>query len=156
MRLRASRPQLKRGPLGGAPDTGALSNVSWLFAPPPEPRSAWSIIRWWEARRVPYNLIVGTVGLLSFVAFLALVGYCGHLEPGEDAFEPLELFIAPIAINLCYTAGWVTEISLWRAQTWGRPIGPRLLRLGLAFSLIVVMLPAILWAVTCDARAVGG
>ena len=130
--------------------------MSWLFAPPPEPRSAWSIIRWWEARRVPYNLIVGTVGLLSFVAFLALVGYCGHLEPGEDAFELLELFIAPIAINLCYTAGWVTEISLWRAQTWGRPLGPRLLRLGLAFSLIVVMLPAILWAVTCVARAVGG
>ncbi len=130
--------------------------MSWLFAPPPEPRSAWSIIRWWEARRVPYNLIVGTVGLLSFVTFLALIGYCGQLPLGEDAFEPLGLIIAPIAINFCYTAGWVTEIALWHAQPSGRPIGPRLLRFGLGFSLIVVMLPAMLWAITCAARAVGG
>jgi len=92
------------------------------------------------------------MGLLSFVALLALIGYCGHLEPGDDAFEPLGLVIAPIAINFCYAAGWVTEISPWRAQPSGRRIGPRLLRLGLAFSVIVVMLPAVLWAITCVAR----
>jgi len=96
------------------------------------------------------------VGLLSLVAFLALIGYCGHLPLGEDAFEPLGLLIAPIAINICYTAGWVTEIALWLAQPAGRLVGPRLLRLGLGFSLIVATLPAILWAITCVARAVGG
>ena len=129
--------------------------MSWLFAPPPDPRSAWSVIRWWEVRRVPYNLIVGGVGLLSLVVFLALIGHCGDVKPGEDAFEPIGLFLGLIAANVCYTAGWVTEISLSRGQPSGPSMGPQLLRWGLGFSLIVVMLPAILWTITCVARAIG-
>jgi len=128
--------------------------VSWLFAVPPDPRSTWSIIVWWEVRRVPYNLIVCGLGLLSLAAFLALIGHCGHLEPGEDAFEPILLFLGLIVANVCYTAGWVTEIALRRGQASGPSIAPQLLRWGLGFSLIVVMLPTILWAIICVARAV--
>ena len=129
--------------------------MSWLFAPPPEPRSAWSVILWWEVRRVPYNLIVGGVGLLSLAAFLALIGHCGDVKPGEDAFEPILLFLTAIAANVCYTAGWVTEISLLRGHPSEPSIAPRLLRWGLAFSLFVVVLPAVVWAITCVARAFG-
>ena len=130
--------------------------MTWLFALPAEPRTAWSIILWWEVRRVPYNLIVCGVGLLSLVAFLALIGHCGHLEPGEDAFEPILLFLGLIAANVCYSAGWVTELALRRGDPLGPSIAPQLLRWGLGFSLIVVMLPTILWAITCIARAVSG
>jgi len=128
--------------------------VSWLFAPPPEPRSPWGIILWWELRRVPYNLIVCGLGLLSLAAFLALIGHCGDVPPGEDAFEPIGLFLALIAANVCYTAGWVTEIVLLRGEPSEPSIGPRLLRWGLAFSVVVVMLPTMLWAIICIARAV--
>jgi hypothetical protein len=130
--------------------------MRWLFADPPEPRSAGSIIRWWEARRLAYNLIVGGVGLLSLAAFLGLIGLCGHLQPGEDAFEPIVLFVGAIAANFCYTAGWVTEVFLLRRNRSGPSVAPQLFGTGLVFSLIVVLLPALLWAVICVTRAFGG
>ena len=130
--------------------------MRWLFADPPEPRSAWSIIRWWEVRRIAYNLIVGGVGLLSLAAFLGLIGLCGHLEPGEDAFEPIALFVGVVAANICYTAGWVTEVFLLRRNPSGPSAAPQLLGSGLVFSLFVVLLPALLWAITCVTRAFGG
>ena len=41
------------------------------------------------------------------------------LQPGEDAVEPMALLLAPFAMNLCYTAGWVAEL-LYKWGIWGR------------------------------------
>ena len=63
------------------------------------------------------------MGLLSFVALLALIGYCGHLEPGDDAFEPLGLVIAPnsmLSLERGRALGWWScmECDNWVEVVW--------------------------------------
>jgi hypothetical protein len=41
--------------------------ADFLYAPP-APRTVPGIIRWWESRRLKYNLIVGGTGVFSLTA----------------------------------------------------------------------------------------
>jgi hypothetical protein len=102
-----------------------------------------AILAWWEIRRIPYNLVLFAVGIPSFVLFLTFIVASGELEPGEDAVEPIALLAAPFLFNFCYTAGWVCEIGLTKVGL--RETGPLLLRMGLALSLFLTLLPAALW-----------
>ena len=71
------------------------------------------------------------------------------LLPGEDAFEPLSLILVPILINICYTFGWIVETWLIRKGKGSSLIyGTRLLKIGLIFSLFVVLLPSVVWGLT--------
>lgn len=118
----------------------------WLFSHPKTGRTPGSIIMWWELRRIPYNLIVGCIGLVSLILFFISILSANVLEPGEDAVEPLAIIFAPVVINICYTAGWLIESILW--FTWPhkkRILGPLLFKAGLAFSLFMVTLPAVFW-----------
>jgi len=128
----------------------------WLFQVPEGKHSLIGIILWWEARRIPVNFIVGSVGLISLVIFYIAIGSSGHLEPGEDAVEPMALFVAPILFNIAYTGGWLAEIALrifWRDS---QPlIGPILLKVGITFSLFVVLLPSIFWGCYWLLHAIG-
>jgi len=60
---------------------------TWLFRVSDGERSAWDVIVWWEMRRVPYNLIVGTVGFLSLVISYVCIRAAGVPDPGEGAVE---------------------------------------------------------------------
>lgn len=105
--------------------------------------SKWETVRWWEVRRIPYNLLVGIAGILSLV----LVVFVGSMavKPGDDFEEPMGLILFLIAFgimaNLCYPSGWIVDLVLYRGQ-------PRrkLFRLGLIFSTVLASLPG-LWAV---------
>ena len=77
--------------------------MEWLFTVPDGRRSAWSIIKWWELRRIPYNLIVGIVGVCSLLLFFFFISQSGELKPGEDAEEPLAIIAAPFLMNF---ASW--------------------------------------------------
>jgi hypothetical protein len=124
-----------------------LSSIrNWYFAVSKEKKSIIEIILWWEFRRIPYNIIVGIAGIISLVAFYFFIGRSGILEPWEDAVEPLTLFVAPFIFNFCYTAGWVCEVTfkIIRGNKFER-ISQLLMKLGVEFSLFIVMLPAILW-----------
>ena len=122
------------------------STFRWLLTPPEESRPWWKVITWWEVRRIPCNLIVGCVGFVCLLLFFLFIHLAHELTPGEDAVEPMALFIAPILFNVAYTGGWIAELMLrivWREQT--SRIAPALFKLGLTFSLFVVMLPAVVW-----------
>ena len=101
------------------------------------------IIRWWEARRLRYNLSVGAVGLVTWLA----VGIAGSaaVQPGVDFEEPIGMVFGPllygIAANVCYTFGWMVDVTAYRGS-------PRLwlYKLGLIFSLALTALPGA-WAV---------
>ena len=120
--------------------------VDWLFAPPDDPASSARVVAWWEARRIPFNLIVGTYGFACLVVFFTAITTSGHLGPGEDAVEPLAIIAAPIVINLLYTLGWIVEIVYRTVEPDVSPrFGPRLLALGLALGLSLCTLPAAYW-----------
>ncbi len=104
----------------------------WMFSVPAEPRSLLGVIGWWELRRIPYNIIVGSVGLCSLILFFVFITHCDVLEPGEDAEEPIAIILAPFLINICYTGGWFVEIvsrsilrergrASWTASPEARP-----------------------------------
>ena len=110
---------------------------------PPAPYSRRDLIKWWEARRLRYNLMVGAVGIVTWL----LVECVGSLavKPGVDFEEPILMIIGPIFYclfaNLCYSLGWIVDTRFYR----GLP-RVRLYKAGLVFSLVLTALPGI-WAV---------
>jgi len=114
----------------------------------------WDTIVWWELRRIPYNLVILAVGTISFGIIELIGSYV--VEPGEDVVEPLLIWIGGaaygLAANLCYTLGWITEILwTWGDATLAEAMRPKVFRIGLAFSALLTLSPAILiplsWAI---------
>ncbi len=128
--------------------------MEWFFRPPSAEPDALRAIWWWEARRIPYNLVVGIAGVVSLMLFYLFINLAHGLQFGEDLVEPIALFAAPIAINVCYTLGWITEL-LWRAcGSRSLTIGPALLKIGVCFSLIVISIPSVCWCVVWIWKAI--
>ena len=111
-------------------------------------RNALDVILWWEWRRIPYNVIVDSWGLMCLWLYSAAIQGSGNLEAGDDAIEPMALLVAPILVNLCYTIGWPVELLLrvMRPDLHAKT-GEWLYRAGICFSLVVVSLPAVIWSV---------
>ncbi len=120
--------------------------LNWMFAPQPPPVSWWRVVLWWEVRRIPYNILVGLYGVICLLIFFWAIMTSGHLQPGEDAVEPMALFVAPVGVNLCYTLGWLVEAPARKLSPSLSPgFGPRLLKLGLGLSAFLISVPAVLW-----------
>lgn len=87
-------------------------------------RSTVAIIAWWEARRLPYNLLVGGAGLLSLV----LTSLLAALPPfgGDVPFMWAPIVAFGIMANVCYLIGPVAR-RLHHADVEGRgaPHGAR-------------------------------
>lgn len=107
-----------------------------LLAVDQEDRNAIQIIRWWEIRRILYNLIVFICGLVSMSIMSSLI----NLEPGEDLLENIAIVGFSILCNLAYSLGWLTEILKKKTKTYG----PKMFKIGLYFTLFWVFLPAAL------------
>ena len=115
-----------------------MNSLTDFLFPAPAERSVSGIVRWWESRRLPYNLIVGGSGLVT----LAVIGVIAALHPGPK--PDLAGLVAGygIAANVCYLLGPLLEIAA--EKTWGRavlPVGPALYRMGLTFSVGLTLLP---------------
>jgi hypothetical protein len=122
------------------------SLFQWLFAPPADLGPARSVL-WWEFRRIPVNLLIAVYGVLALVIFYVAITTSGKLPPGDDAVEPIAIIAAPFVFNLCYTLGWLVEAPARSLYPGLSPrFGPRLLMLGLGFSLCVITVPAAFWA----------
>ena len=81
----------------------AISEPFRRFVTVPEgPRTASNVILWWELRRIPYNIVVGALGVVSLVAFFFFISNADELAPGEDAVEPIALLAAPFLVNIAY------------------------------------------------------
>lgn len=116
-----------------------------FFNVPSEERSSLQIILWWEIRRIPFNILIGILGLISLILVYVFVDKSVTGHPGEDIVEPLSVFAAPFAINFCYTFGWITELSLGRIWKSREPkLASKLLRFGIIFSVFVISLPPLI------------
>jgi hypothetical protein len=59
-------------------------------------RTWYEKVLWWEVRRLPYNVIMYFVGVLSF--------YIGYIT------IPLIYLLIGLALNVIYTFGWIIEL----------------------------------------------
>jgi len=126
--------------------------VEFLF-PAPARRSAAGIFRWWEARRLRYNAVVGATGLAS----MGLVAGFGTLPPGPRELPPFLVIavVYGVMANVCYCTGPLAELLL--EKLWGRkvlPTGPALFRMGLTFSVGLTLFPAMIAGLDWMARLV--
>jgi hypothetical protein len=132
-----------------------MSGVTrFFFRLPYASRSTWGIIRWWEARRAPYNLAVGVAGLSS-VATVALVS---TLPPHPPHFQvPWDaIAVYGVLANLFFCFGPALDAAICRR--WGSnytAIGPALFRYGFAFAVGLTLLPIPLALIGWGLRLLG-
>jgi hypothetical protein len=121
---------------------------AWLFQPG-QSRNRWDAIRWWEARRIFFNLLVGATGIIATSVFL-LIG-SAIVQRGEDFEEPLALIgivlLYGFMANVCYTLGWITELA-WAKDDPAKSqnFRVRAFRAGLVFSMALTTAP--IWIAT--------
>jgi hypothetical protein len=117
------------------------SLTEFLF-PEPAPRTVPGIIKWWEKRRLFYNVAVGSAGLVTMIPATAVVS----ILEGRLVLEPwLGALAFGVMANVCYCFGPAAEILI--TKIWGRavlPTGPTLYRMGLTFSVGLALLPTLL------------
>lgn len=132
--------------------------IAWLtrfslFRRATPPQSAWSIIGWWESRRLPYNLFVGAAGLvsvaLSLITALVTERVTGEAVglPDPPIFAIFGVVAYAVVANVCYTGGWVAELlsrCVWgdRAEAFGEIA----FTLGTVASVFLSLIPGILIA----------
>ncbi len=103
------------------------------------------VIGWWEARRLPYNLIVGGTGILTCTTIVLIImitnSNWAEFMP-ETPMIPIVLY--GIMANICFTGGWMSELlvrQIWEEQ--GQFFGPIAFTLGVFFSMALTLLPAV-------------
>ena len=122
-----------------------------LFVRAQPPQRDRDIIVWWEIRRIPFNLIVGSVGVVGSVIMLA-TGFVTERFVGEAIGIPNPPGLAIIAAiaygimaNVCFTGGWILELisrRVWEKRT--EAFGEIAFAWGTVFSMILTLAPAAL------------
>jgi len=117
-----------------------------LFPAPAEVRTTASIFRWWESRRLTFNLIVGATGVVT-VAAMNLIALLPPISMHLGVFWPAIILYGFFA-NLFYSFGFVTEAAMQRAWHEETPrVGPALFRQGLVFSVGLTLFPIALMGI---------
>lgn len=108
------------------------------------------VIGWWEARRIPFNLIVGSAGFLSFIVMGIVATGSFFLFnsdfglPDPPLFALFGVVIYGIMANVCFTAGWLVELvirKIWPAEA--DRFATLTFSLGLVFSVLLTLTPGI-------------
>lgn len=117
-----------------------MTGLAEFLFPAPAPRRTGAILRWWEKRRLSYNLVVGGAGLFSLIT----VAITTTLPPdGETVVLLGPAAVFGIVANVCYCLGPTVEATV--EKLWGGkllPLGPVLFRMGLTFSVGLALMPA--------------
>jgi len=135
---------------------------SRLFRRPPGELNAWQVIKWWELRRIPYNLIVGATGIVAVVIMATVAAICQARIgvpmgiPDPPIIAVFAAFVFGVMANVCFTLGWAVELGI--AQVWGSVptrFGELAFALGLLGSMLLALLPAVVTVVVAVATLAG-
>ena len=130
-----------------------MTAITEFLFPAPAQRGTPAIMRWWEGRRLHYNLIVGTAGV-----FTLGIGELTRLLPPHAHHEgpPIGIIILyGVMANVCYCLGPISEVLLEKLfQRKVLPVGPTLYRMGLTFSLGLTLLPSVIFTLDWIRRVV--
>ncbi|MDX2106057.1 MAG: hypothetical protein SFY67_06605 [Candidatus Melainabacteria bacterium] len=124
-------------------DNHFAKEIDWLLGRSEPPATCSEIWKWWEQRRLFYNVFVLCCISLSFYAYnFVRLG----LYKEEFWYEPLTFMflftVGTLIWNLAYTVGMLVDLIFFRLiKKW---FGQKLYQSGLAFSLFVLFLPTIL------------
>ena len=113
-----------------------------LFPLPAIRRSPATLFAWWECRRLLYNVVVGSTGVITLATVLVLDWLPPHVLHIVVPWQAVVLY--GVAANVCYSCGFLLEVlceGLWRGEV--APVGPALFRQGLVFSVGLTLLPLI-------------
>lgn len=112
--------------------------------------SAWEVVGWWEARRIPFNLIVASAGVLSGIVIGVVAAGSYFLfdsdfgAQGSPFFTLMGILIYAVLANVFFTGGWIAELSvrkIWPNQT--ERFAAWSFSLGLIFSVLLTLAPGI-------------
>ncbi|HXI20910.1 MAG TPA: hypothetical protein VNH46_07495 [Gemmatimonadales bacterium] len=112
----------------------------YFFSPLYYPRSPWAVVRWWESRRLFYNLSVGAAGLVTIAAGFGF----SVLPPHPVGFAPAWVLVPIYGVlaNLCYSLGAACDLLLRRSLgDRAAGLGQALFRYGYAFSIGLTLFP---------------
>ena len=132
-----------------------MTELTEFLFPAPARRTVGGIVRWWESRRLAYNLFVGGAGFLSLGA-IKLITLLPPALPGARVPWLAVVGFGVIA-NVCYLLGPAVEIAL--QKLWGEkllPVGPGLFRMGLTFSVGLALFPTLIVMMGWVIRVVSG
>ena len=132
-----------------------MTELTEFLFPAPARRTVGGIVRWWESRRLAYNLFLGGAGLLS----LGAINLITLIPPGLPSvgFPWLAVVVFGVMANVCYLLGPAIEIAL--QKLWGEkllPVGPALFRMGLTFSVGLALFPTLLYMIAWVVQVVSG
>lgn len=137
--------------------------LSWrLFARSAESTSALNVVRWWELRRIPFNLLVGavgvlTVGLLSWARIQSQVDGTNVLLLPEPPFLIAAILAYGVMANLCYTVGWLAEMALSRlTRSSTAEFASITCAFGFGFSILLTACPGLLGVVLWTVQRIPG
>jgi hypothetical protein len=131
-----------------------LSSLTEFLFPAPASRSTGAIIRWWEKRRLVYNLAVGAAGSVSFV----VMSVVDSILKGDPRLVPWQfVLLFALGANVMYLLGPTLEILI--DKVWGRtvlPAGPSLYRMGLTFSVGLALFPSLIMMIAFVGWVIAG
>ncbi len=111
--------------------------------------SFWEILCWWELRRIPNNLVVGGVGVVSCGVILAVAAIASELFdeplglPDPPILAVVGVLAYGVAANVCYSGGWIAEWlvrKVWRERAG--TFGEISFVVGVLFSILLTLVPA--------------
>jgi hypothetical protein len=114
--------------------------TQFFFRPPYVAPSTWSIIRWWESRRLAYNAAVGAAGVVS----LSAIALTSVLPPFSrpPGVPWIGIVVYGVLANVFFSAG--PALDAFIVRRWGpdyAAVGPALFRYGFAFAVGLTLLP---------------
>jgi len=106
---------------------------------------------WWETRRIPYNFIVGSVGIITCILCF-VIAVAAEIFFHSDFGLPDPPFVAIIGVvfygimaNICFTGGWITELFFRRvAPKEADRFATNSFFYGVIFSVLLTFAPAAL------------
>lgn len=116
--------------------------TEFLF-PAPARRTTIGIVKWWEKRRLAYNLLVGSAGMVTLTLVAVTEWILGRSSAALPPWQPVVVF--GLGANFFYCLGPIIEWSvekLFKGEVL--PIGPGLYRMGLTFAVGLALFPSFL------------
>lgn len=122
-----------------------------LFARREAATTPMAVIKWWELRRIPYNLVVATTGIVTCVIVLLEDAMAANVTgafmafPNPPVIGVIAIILYGLMANVCYTGGWITELlvrAIWRERAGD--FGPITFALGFLLSVLLTLAPIVL------------